>query len=186
MITIRHCQCALSAVRLALVQQVATARPMPGWTPLLQVMAFISINLGIFNLLDVPSSDGGGSFSYCHRNVCAAESDSALKGNHYQTRLRVKDQSSQSGGRQRYLEARTFREAVTPFIDQAKKARSSLRAFYFETMSYCRPAYLSWSSGRRGSLSLSPSEAKDLALSLCARTGLNPPEQSPKTHAHSG
>jgi regulator of sigma E protease len=40
-------------------QQVGQAAAMPGWTPLIQVMAFISINLGIFNLLPIPILDGG-------------------------------------------------------------------------------------------------------------------------------
>jgi len=31
----------------------------PGWTPLLQLMAMISLNLGIFNLLPIPILDGG-------------------------------------------------------------------------------------------------------------------------------
>jgi regulator of sigma E protease len=31
----------------------------PGWTPLLGLMAMISLNLGIFNLLPIPILDGG-------------------------------------------------------------------------------------------------------------------------------
>ena len=31
----------------------------PGWTPLLSLMAMISLNLGIFNLLPIPILDGG-------------------------------------------------------------------------------------------------------------------------------
>ena len=31
----------------------------PGWTPLLSLMAGISLNLGIFNLLPIPILDGG-------------------------------------------------------------------------------------------------------------------------------
>jgi regulator of sigma E protease len=31
----------------------------PGWTPLLQLMAMISLNLGVFNLLPIPILDGG-------------------------------------------------------------------------------------------------------------------------------
>jgi regulator of sigma E protease len=35
------------------------ASSQPGWTPLLQLMAMISLNLGIFNLLPIPILDGG-------------------------------------------------------------------------------------------------------------------------------
>ena len=31
----------------------------PGWTPLLGLMAMISLNLGVFNLLPIPILDGG-------------------------------------------------------------------------------------------------------------------------------
>jgi regulator of sigma E protease len=40
-------------------QQVHQAFAMPGWNPLLELMAFISVNLGIFNLLPIPILDGG-------------------------------------------------------------------------------------------------------------------------------
>ena len=32
---------------------------MPGWMPLIGTMAYISLNLGIFNLLPIPILDGG-------------------------------------------------------------------------------------------------------------------------------
>jgi regulator of sigma E protease len=32
---------------------------MPGWMPLIGLMAYISLNLGIFNLLPIPILDGG-------------------------------------------------------------------------------------------------------------------------------
>ncbi len=35
------------------------AASQPGWTPLLGLMAGISLNLGIFNLLPIPILDGG-------------------------------------------------------------------------------------------------------------------------------
>jgi regulator of sigma E protease len=35
------------------------AASQPGWTPLLALMAGISLNLGIFNLLPIPILDGG-------------------------------------------------------------------------------------------------------------------------------
>ena len=40
-------------------QQVHEAVDMPGWMPILGIMAYISINLGIFNLLPIPILDGG-------------------------------------------------------------------------------------------------------------------------------
>jgi regulator of sigma E protease len=40
-------------------QQVHEAFQMPGWNPLVELMALISINLGIFNLLPIPILDGG-------------------------------------------------------------------------------------------------------------------------------
>jgi regulator of sigma E protease len=40
-------------------QQIHQAASMPGWTPLIGLMAYISLNLGIFNLLPIPILDGG-------------------------------------------------------------------------------------------------------------------------------
>jgi regulator of sigma E protease len=40
-------------------QQIHEAAAMPGWMPLIGLMAYISLNLGIFNLLPVPILDGG-------------------------------------------------------------------------------------------------------------------------------
>ena len=40
-------------------QQIHEAASMPGWMPLIGLMAYISLNLGIFNLLPVPILDGG-------------------------------------------------------------------------------------------------------------------------------
>jgi regulator of sigma E protease len=40
-------------------QQVHQAAQMPGWMPLISLMAAISLNLGIFNLLPIPILDGG-------------------------------------------------------------------------------------------------------------------------------
>ncbi|NYF79643.1 RIP metalloprotease RseP [Granulicella arctica] len=40
-------------------QQVHQAVEMPGWMPIIGLMAYISINLGIFNLLPFPILDGG-------------------------------------------------------------------------------------------------------------------------------
>ncbi|WP_260704365.1 RIP metalloprotease RseP [Edaphobacter flagellatus] len=40
-------------------QQIHQAASMPGWMPLVGLMSYISINLGIFNLLPIPILDGG-------------------------------------------------------------------------------------------------------------------------------
>ena len=40
-------------------QQIHQAASMPGWMPIIGLMAYISINLGIFNLLPIPILDGG-------------------------------------------------------------------------------------------------------------------------------
>src|SRR5215469_3486960 len=40
-------------------QQIHMAASMPGWMPIIGLMANISINLGIFNLLPIPILDGG-------------------------------------------------------------------------------------------------------------------------------
>jgi regulator of sigma E protease len=40
-------------------QQIHQAAQMPGWMPLIGLMSYISLNLGIFNLLPIPILDGG-------------------------------------------------------------------------------------------------------------------------------
>ncbi|RZU40518.1 RIP metalloprotease RseP [Edaphobacter modestus] len=40
-------------------QQIHQAAAMPGWMPIVGLMAYISLNLGIFNLLPIPILDGG-------------------------------------------------------------------------------------------------------------------------------
>ncbi len=40
-------------------QQIHEAVAMPGWMPVIGLMAYISLNLGIFNLLPIPILDGG-------------------------------------------------------------------------------------------------------------------------------
>ncbi len=40
-------------------QQVHQAFQLPGWNPIIETMAIISLNLGIFNLLPIPILDGG-------------------------------------------------------------------------------------------------------------------------------
>jgi regulator of sigma E protease len=44
---------------IAIAQASGEAARQPGWSPLLQLMAMISLNLGIFNLFPIPIMDGG-------------------------------------------------------------------------------------------------------------------------------
>ncbi len=44
---------------IGMSQQIDMAVKMPGWVPIVSLMAVISLNLGIFNLLPVPILDGG-------------------------------------------------------------------------------------------------------------------------------
>lgn len=44
---------------IGIAQASGEAAQQPGWTPLLQLMAIISLNLGIFNLFPIPIMDGG-------------------------------------------------------------------------------------------------------------------------------
>jgi regulator of sigma E protease len=66
-------------------QQVGQAASMPGWTPLLQVMAFISINLGIFNLLPIPILDGGVILFLLIESVMRRDLNQHFKERIYQT-----------------------------------------------------------------------------------------------------
>jgi regulator of sigma E protease len=44
---------------IGIANQVGEAMSMPGWQPIIGLMALISLNLGIFNLLPIPILDGG-------------------------------------------------------------------------------------------------------------------------------
>jgi regulator of sigma E protease len=44
---------------IGIARQTGEAVTMPGWQPLIALMALISLNLGIFNLLPIPILDGG-------------------------------------------------------------------------------------------------------------------------------
>jgi regulator of sigma E protease len=44
---------------IGIAQASGEAARQPGWTPLLSLMAMISLNLGVFNLLPIPILDGG-------------------------------------------------------------------------------------------------------------------------------
>ena len=44
---------------IGIAQQAGEAAEEKGWTPLIQLSAAISLNLGVFNLLPIPILDGG-------------------------------------------------------------------------------------------------------------------------------
>jgi regulator of sigma E protease len=57
----------------------------PGWTPLLSLMAMISLNLGIFNLLPIPILDGGIILLLVIEGVLRREISMRIKERIYQT-----------------------------------------------------------------------------------------------------
>jgi regulator of sigma E protease len=57
----------------------------PGWTPLLLLMAMISLNLGIFNLLPIPILDGGIILLLCIETVMRRDISIRIKERIYQT-----------------------------------------------------------------------------------------------------
>ena len=57
----------------------------PGWTPLLSLMAMISLNLGIFNLLPIPILDGGRIMLETVEGVLRREISVRVKERIYQT-----------------------------------------------------------------------------------------------------
>jgi len=44
---------------IGIARETGEAISMPGWQPIIGLMALISLNLGIFNLLPIPILDGG-------------------------------------------------------------------------------------------------------------------------------
>jgi regulator of sigma E protease len=44
---------------IGIARQTGEAISIPGWQPIINLMALISLNLGIFNLLPIPILDGG-------------------------------------------------------------------------------------------------------------------------------
>jgi regulator of sigma E protease len=55
----RHVSVKMLSGPIGIGQQVHEAIQMPGWSHIIELMAGISINLGIFNLLPIPILDGG-------------------------------------------------------------------------------------------------------------------------------
>lgn len=65
-------------------QQIHQAASMPGWTPLIGLMAYISLNLGIFNLLPIPILDGGMILFLVVESVLRRDLNQQLKERVYQ------------------------------------------------------------------------------------------------------
>jgi regulator of sigma E protease len=57
----------------------------PGWIPVLMLMAAISLNLGIFNLLPIPILDGGSILMLAIESVIRRDIDQRIKERVYQT-----------------------------------------------------------------------------------------------------
>ncbi len=65
-------------------QQVHQAFQMKGWNPIMELMAFISVNLGIFNLLPIPILDGGMIFFLAIEAVIRRDLNQRIKERVYQ------------------------------------------------------------------------------------------------------
>jgi regulator of sigma E protease len=64
--------------------QIHQAAQMPGWMPLIGLMAYISLNLGIFNLLPIPILDGGMILFLLVETVMGRDLNQQLKERIYQ------------------------------------------------------------------------------------------------------
>ena len=65
-------------------QQVHEAVGLPGWMPIIGIMAYISLNLGIFNLLPIPILDGGMILFLVIESVIRRDVDQTIKERVYQ------------------------------------------------------------------------------------------------------
>jgi len=65
-------------------QQIHQAVEMPGWMPIIGLMAYISLNLGIFNLLPIPILDGGMILFLLVESVLRRDLNQQLKERVYQ------------------------------------------------------------------------------------------------------
>ena len=65
-------------------QQVHEAVGMPGWMPIIGIMAYISLNLGIFNLLPFPLLDGGMILFLVIEAIMRRDVDQGIKERVYQ------------------------------------------------------------------------------------------------------
>jgi regulator of sigma E protease len=65
-------------------QQIHQAASMPGWMPIIGLMAYISLNLGIFNLLPIPILDGGMLLFLVVESIMGRDLNQQLKERVYQ------------------------------------------------------------------------------------------------------
>jgi regulator of sigma E protease len=65
-------------------QQIHQAAQMPGWMPLIGLMSYISLNLGIFNLLPIPILDGGMIFFLIIETIMRRDVNQQFKERLYQ------------------------------------------------------------------------------------------------------
>jgi regulator of sigma E protease len=65
-------------------QQIHQAAQMPGWMPLIGLMSYISLNLGIFNLLPIPILDGGMIFFLVIETIMRRDVNQQFKERLYQ------------------------------------------------------------------------------------------------------
>jgi regulator of sigma E protease len=70
---------------LRIGQAVGQAVKQPGWTAILALMAMISLNLGIFNLLPIPILDGGLILLTTIEGIMRRDISQRLKERIYQT-----------------------------------------------------------------------------------------------------
>jgi regulator of sigma E protease len=70
---------------IGIMRETDRASRQPGWTPLLYLMAIISLNLGIFNLLPIPILDGGLILLTTIEGIMRRDINQRLKERIYQT-----------------------------------------------------------------------------------------------------
>ncbi len=69
---------------IGIARQTGEAVTMPGWQPLIALMALISLNLGIFNLLPIPILDGGMIVFLCIEGILRRDLNQEFKERVYQ------------------------------------------------------------------------------------------------------
>jgi regulator of sigma E protease len=80
----RHVSMRAVSGPIGIGQQVHEAVGMPGWMPIIGIMAYISVNLGIFNLLPIPILDGGMILFLVIESIIRRDVDQTIKERVYQ------------------------------------------------------------------------------------------------------
>ena len=73
---------------IGIARETGEAISMPGWQPIIGLMALISLNLGIFNLLPIPILDGGMILLAADRGRASPRSESGVQRAHLSSRVR--------------------------------------------------------------------------------------------------